>query len=255
MANTSGVTNTLTLTRDGVITTAMRRIRQLRAGGTPSANDIADGAELLNNLLKLWETQGLLLWLYDLIQVPQIQNQYIYDLGPPDGDFPDYRPLRVMEGSFLRQTCSSSPNDINLIIWSRVEYLQTSYKPALGVTNSIYYDVQMRPGIQVYDPAQGKGKLYVYPAPQDSTRTMYLNVQRPVQDVTAAGASFDLPLEWYEPMMRIFCSQFADYYEVPEDRIRRLKQEGEAALEYIANWGVQEWAPMTFQPDFSQMQR
>lgn len=248
MATTSGQYNTQTLTATAVITNALKRIRQLRANGTPSAADLADGMTLLNNNLKLWETQGLLLWLYDLIQIPMVQNQYRYTLGPPDGDFATYRPLRVMEGSFIRTTCAPSPQDTSLIILDRVSYLQYSNKSALGIPNSIYYDVQM--GLTAYNPAYGKGVLYVFTAPADSTRTIFLNVQRPVQDLVAGADSFDLPLEWYEPMIQYFCSQLADYYEVPEDRIRRLKQEGAAALKWIGDWGTQEWAPMYFQPDF-----
>ncbi len=256
MANTSGVTNTLTITRDEMIESALQELRVIDANGTPTANDITACARRLNMLLKRWQTKGLLLWCYDMIQVPQVQNQIVYDLGPPNGDFPDYRPLRVLEGSFIRQTCSSSPNDIPLIIWSRVEYEQTSYKPALGVTNSIYYDVQMRPGIQVYNPAEGRGKLYCYPAPQDSTRTLFLNVQRPIQDVTAGDQTFDLPMEWMEPLMIGLAAACANVYELPMDRTAFLKKEAADMLDELADWGVQEWAPTTFKPDFQQgMQR
>ncbi len=256
MTSTSGVTNTLTVTRDDMITSAMEELRVIPAGGTPTASDITSCARRLNMMLKRWQIGGLLLWCYDMIQVPQVQNQYIYDLGPPAGDFPDYRPLRVLEGSFIRQTCSSAPNDLSLIIWSRVEYEQTSYKPALGVTNSIYYDVQMRPGIQVYDPSQGRGKLYCYPAPQDSTRTLFLNVQRPIQDITASDQTFDVPLEWMDAVMIGLAAACADIYEIPEQRLMRLRKEAADRLEALTDWGVQEWAPTTFQPDFQQgMQR
>ncbi len=198
------------------------------------------------------QTKGLLLWLYDLIQVPLIQNQYRYRLGPPNGDFPDYRPLRVMEGSFIRDTCAPAQQDTSLIIWSRVEYLNTSNKAALGVPNSVYYDVQMRNGITVYNPAEGQGILYVYPAPSDSEHTLFLNVQRPIQDWTTAEESVDTPLEWYLAICKYLAAEIADLYEVPEDRIRRLKQEANDHVEYISNWGVQEWAPVYFQPDFQQ---
>ncbi len=252
MSTTSGLINTVTFTRDDIITAALQELRVITAGQTPSANDISDCAKRMNMLLKRWETKGLLLWCYDLIQVPQVQNQIVYDLGPPSGDFPDYRPLRVMEGSFIRQTCDAAPIDIALIIWDRVTYLQTSNKSALGITNSVYYDVQMRPGLQSYDPSTGRGKLFCYPAPSDSTHTLYLNVQKPIQDVTAANQTFDLPMEWMEPLMTGMAAICADMYEIPEDRIKRKKMEAAQLLEDIADWGVQEWAPMTFKPDFRQ---
>ncbi len=252
MANTSGLANTLTITRTQIVTQALKLIRQLPAGGTATTNDLTDCALQLNMSLKFLQTKGLLLWLYDLIQVPLVQNQNRYRLGPPDGDFPDYRPLRIMEGSFLRDTCSTGQQDISLIIWSRNEYLTTSNKAALGTPNSVYYDVQMRNGITVYNPAYGQGILYVYPTPSDSSHTAFLNVQRPVQDWTTAEESVDTPLEWYLAITKYLAAEIADLYEVPEDRITRLKREANQHLEYISDWGVQEWAPMTFQPDFRQ---
>jgi hypothetical protein len=84
----------------------------------------------------------------------------------------------------------------------------------------------------------------------DSTRTVFLNVQRPIQDITSTDQTFDLPLEWYEVLIKGLAADVADMYEVPEDRITRVKGEYRAALEYVADWGVQEWAPMYFQPDY-----
>ncbi len=252
---TSGTYNStlVTLSRDEVITDAMQDIRQLSAAGAPSANDLIAGTRRLNRLLKRWETMGFLLWLYDLVQVPLVQNQYIYSIGPGGDVDPGYRMLRVLEGSFIRTTCAPTPQDTNLIIWSRVEYLQTSYKPSLGIPNSIYYDVQMAGKVYnptVYDPAQGQGVLYVFPAPADSTRTIFLNTQRPMQDITGATQSFDLPTEWYDALVKCLGASMADLFEVPEDRMQRIKREASEMEDYIANWGSQEWASMTFQPDY-----
>jgi len=250
MATTSGITNTVTVTRTQIIGQAMKLLRVLPSGGTPTANDLTDCALQLNMILKMFQTKGLLLWLYDRINLPLTQNQNRYRLGPPDGDFPDYRPLRVMEGSTIRDTCSDNPADVSVIVWSRVDYLSTSNKQATGVPNSIYYDVQMRDGIVSYDPAYGQGILYVYPMPADSSHTLFLNVQRPIQDWTAADQAVDMPEEWYLATTKYLAAEIADMWEVPHERIVRLKQEASAALEYIANWGSQEWAPMTFTPDY-----
>lgn len=248
MAVTSGTYNVVSLLAQDVVTAAMKRCRQLPAGGTPSVDDLTDCILELNNLMKLWETQGYLLWLMEWIGIPEVQNQIVYTLGPPDGDFPDYRPLRLCEGCYIRQTCgASSPQDTVLYILSRTEYAYIGNKSSLGVTNSIYYDPQM--GLASYNPATAKGKLYVYVGPSDSTRTIFLNVHRPIQDITSAGQTFDFPKEWYYALVKCLAAEIADLYEVPEDRIRRIKQEGEQALQYIADWGTQEMAPIYMKPD------
>ncbi len=253
MSITSGLYNSLTTTRDQIITASLRRLRVLNSGQAPSANDLIDCSLELNNLLKMWATKGLLLWLYDLVQIPMIQNKYRYTIGPNGDADPGYRPLRALEGSFIRTTCIPPITDTQLQLLSRLEYLQYSQKATLGIPNSFYYDVQQGPGPNpvAYDPyAQGWGVLYIFTAPSDSTRTIFLNVERPIQDVTAADQTFDLPLEWYQALVKVLAAEVADYFEVPEDRITRIKREADAALEYIADWGSQEWAPMTFQPDY-----
>ena len=251
MALTAGTINTVTVTRDQIILDALQDLRVVdQTVTTPSANDVLVGALKLNMLIKRWEVKGLLLWLRDTIQIPMVTNQFVYTIGP-GGDVNTYRPLRALEGSFIRTTCAPSPFDTQLILLSRLEYMQYSNKSATGVPNSFYYDPQMAPGpLTAYDPSLSKGVLRIWTAPADTTRTIFLEVQRPMQDITDAGQSFDLPLEWYDALTRNLAAMMADKYEVPEDRITRIKREADEALEYISNWGAQEQAPMFFQPDY-----
>ena len=74
MATTSGITNTVTVTRTQIIGQAMKLLRVLPSGGTPTANDLTDCALQLNMILKMFQTKGLLLWLYDRINLPLTQN-------------------------------------------------------------------------------------------------------------------------------------------------------------------------------------
>ena len=48
--------------RDEVISHAYRIIGALRAGGTPSAQDVTDANVALNIMLKAWQAYGLQLW-------------------------------------------------------------------------------------------------------------------------------------------------------------------------------------------------
>jgi hypothetical protein len=255
MATTSGQYNTMTVIAQDAITQSMKKLRVLAGGGTANTNDLTDGTFELNNLLKYWETKGWLLWLADLVGVPMVQNKYRYTIGPNADVDPGYRPLRIREGSFIRTTCTSSPFDTQVQILSRIEYMQFANKPVQGIPNSVYYDPQQGPGPNPvnYNPySQGWGVLYVFPNPADNTRTIFLDTHRPVQDITAVGQTFDLPVEWYQALIRCLMVELADYFEVPEDRLGRLIRQKEQAEEYIANWGVQEWAPMWFTPDFQQ---
>lgn len=255
MPVTSGTYNKVTLTVEQVVRAAMQDIRVLPVGRNPSPNDLTDCALRLNAMCKVWATKGLLLWLYDLVAIPLVQNKFRYTIGANGDVDPGYRPLRAMEGSYIRTACSPTPYDTALTLLSRVEYLQIANKSVTGIPNSFYYDVQLGPGPNPvsYDPyAEGWGVLYVWVAPSDETRVAYINVERPIQDQTAGGHAFDAPAEWYDPIIKNLAARIADMYEIPEDRIRRLKMEADAALTEIADWGMQEWAPVRFQPSFAQ---
>ena len=248
---TSGQINTVTVTALEFITDALEDLRVVMDGQTPTTGDVTKGLRKLNFAVKKWAIKGWYLWVRDWIQIPMMANQFRYTIGPT-GDVVTYRPLRAFPGSFIRETCGvQTPNDVPLTILSRVEYDYMSQKGTLGVPNSFYYDPQMAPSpFTAYDPANSNGVLYVWTAPSDLTRTVFLDVQRPIQDITVLTQTFDLPLEWYEALTKNLAADMADAYEIPENRIGRIKAEAKMALEEIADWSDQENAPMQMIPDW-----
>ncbi len=250
MAVTSGTINTVTISRDTFIQDALEDLRVLLDGTAPNTNDITKGSRKLNFLLKKLAPMGLMLWLRDIILVPMVTNQFVYTIGP-GGNVDTYRPLRALEGTFIRETCGvNAPIDIPMNLLSRLDYERMSNKSSVGTPNSFYYDPQMAPSpFSTYDPALSKGVLYIWVAPSDATRTVYLEVQRPVQDVTSANQLLDIPLEWYTALSKSLAAEMADSNEIPEARITRVKGEARQALEEMADWGAQEQAPLRFEPD------
>src|SRR5574340_1415313 len=179
MATTAGTLNTVTVTAQTMITDALEDLRVILDGATPTTGDLTKGLRKLNFLIKKWAIRGKLLWCLDWIQVPMVTNQFKYTIGP-GGDVNTYRPLRIFPGTYIRQTCGTqSPNDVPVTILSRIEYDYMSQKGETAVPNSVYYDPQMAPSaLQAYDPSTSKGVLYVWTAPDDMTRTIFLEVQR-----------------------------------------------------------------------------
>jgi hypothetical protein len=251
MATTSGTINTVTKTVSDMITDALQDLRVLLDGATPTAGDLSKGLTKLNFMVKKYAVIGALLWVRDTIQIPLITNIYIYTIGP-GGDVDTYRPLRAFDTSFFRVTCGvQSPNDIIATLLSRKEYFQMSYKGSVATPTSFYYDPQMAPSpFAAYDPASAKGVLYVWQAPPDMTRTLFLDVQRPIQDLVTASQTFDIPLEWYDTISKVLAAMMADAYEIPEQRIIRIKREAKESLDELGDWGATEQAPIEFQPDW-----
>jgi hypothetical protein len=252
MATTSGLINTITYTALQLITDALEDLRVVMDGQAPTAGDITKGLRKCNFVLKRWCTLGALLWCRDTIPIPEVTNKFRYTIGPT-GDVVSYRPLRAFDTSFIRVTCGTpSPNDIPLVMLSRKEYFQLSYKGTVATTSSFYYDPQMAPTpFTAYDAySQANGVLYIWTAPADMTRTIMLDVQRPIQDVAAETDLLDIPLEWYDTFQLDLKAHLADAFEVPEQRLLRIKAEAKAAVDELAGWGATEQTPISFTPDW-----
>ena len=75
-----------------------------------------------------------------------------------------------------------------------------------------------------------------------ATRTVHLNVQRPIQDITQSiGHCLDLPLEWYDALVKGLRAEVCDAYEIPEQRLQRIMgvRAQQVALDEITDWGAQ----------------
>ena len=106
--STAGTINTVTISFNDIVKDALQDLRVLLDGGTPTAGDVSDAQRKVNFLLKKWAIKGLLLWCRDTIPIPMVTNIFKYTIGP-GGDVDTYRPLRALEGTFIRQTCGQQP--------------------------------------------------------------------------------------------------------------------------------------------------
>ncbi len=74
------------INRDEIIAHSYRILGALRAGGTPSADDITDGNQALNIMLKAWQAYGLQLWVIKQATVIPSKGQLTYSLGSSASD-------------------------------------------------------------------------------------------------------------------------------------------------------------------------
>ncbi len=65
-----------------LVTSALRLIGAVATGETPHDNEISEGIEALNYMVKDWQNEGIGLWLNkEVILFPEL-NEYAYSLGP-----------------------------------------------------------------------------------------------------------------------------------------------------------------------------
>lgn len=74
------------LTRNEIVTDALKLIEAIEAGETPSSEEMADGARALNRMVKAWQAKGYHLWSKDEAVLFLTVGQASYKLGPGSTD-------------------------------------------------------------------------------------------------------------------------------------------------------------------------
>ena len=84
--NTSGSTD-FNLTRDAIITAALRKLRVVDPNDTAGANDITTGTQALNLMIKAWQMDGVSMWLNQEAVLHLAEDGQTYDLGSGGDNF------------------------------------------------------------------------------------------------------------------------------------------------------------------------
>jgi len=207
---TSGSTD-FALTRDTIISTALRRLRVLDAAETAASADITTGAAVLNLLIKAWALKDVNLWLTQEAVLTLILARGMYYLGPTGdtcltvvGSAQITRPIEVLEAR-IRDTDN---NDEPLTICqTRDEFFSITDKTSSGDATHVWYD-----------PVITNGRLYVWPVADDATKTIVFTMRRTIEDFDASANDFDGPPEVLDAIVWNLAVNLAPEYgrEVPQ---------------------------------------
>lgn len=228
----SSGTDTFTVNRDAMTTASLRVLRVIQDGQVPTTQQLNDGAQAMNMLLKNWQSKGLIVSKVGQIVVPCVANQQSYTIGPSGADVTSVRPLMVLDGTFIRK----GSTDTTLRNIKRQEYEQVSAKASAATTNAVYYFPGINIAGGVTSPGTGWGTLFLLYPSVDNTYSIYLNTLLPVYDMTSSTNEIDLPKEWFRAIKFGLAADMADEYEVPEDRIARLMAISDKMLMELEMW-------------------
>jgi hypothetical protein len=241
------MTSNYSVTRDQIIIAALRKCGVVEPGDTSAtidANIIANTAVILNVMLKQWMTDGIKLWTYTEYVLPLVVSKTSYVIGPSGPDLTADKPLRLIQGNaltFARNISVSPYIDTPMQILSRQEYLSLGSKFSLGMTNSVYLDVQTT-----------TSTLYVYQTPDTPTSTNYelhFTAQRPIYDITEATDTPDFPNEWMNALIWGLADQLAIENDVPLNHRQEIMARATMYKEKIEGWDT-EAASTYFAPDY-----
>lgn len=109
-------------------------------GTTISAAQASRGFDRMMDIVNLWATQGLKVWLQQDIAIPLTAGQTTYVLGP-GGDVNMPRPLQTLQGYYLSSP-STSQSQQPLVMISRDEYTRLIQPSVTGAISSFFPDKQ-----------------------------------------------------------------------------------------------------------------
>ena len=169
----------------GIICDAMVDAGLLQKGGRPDSEDLAVNMRRLNDIINLWQTQGLKLFLQEEVNVPLTVGQTQYVLGPAGPAVTMPRPPRILQGFIV-----TAQGNIRrpLVLISRDEWERLSQVTGNnGQINSFMVDKQAT-----------QTNLNLWPAPDSvevlNTATFLMQVQAPNPIFLTDAMGF--PQEW-----------------------------------------------------------
>ena len=244
------MSSTYTVTRDQIITSALRKLGVLEIGDTPDVDTVSNATMALNLMIKQFSTDGLKLWKISELIIPLVTSQTKYILGgassttmydslDPTVVITD-KPLKAIQG-FYRNIQTTPYVDIPVLLISKQEYNVLGSKFSTGTTNTIFYDVRNLNGI-----------LYVYLTPDLNSSTyfeLHLVCQMPLNDVTLSTDIPDFPNEWMNCLVWNLADQLSLEYGVPMNSRQEIAQRATTYKALLTDWDV-EASSTFFQPDF-----
>lgn len=156
----------------------------LATGVTPSSELLAECMGRLQDLISLWTTQGLKLWLQHDLEIPLVAGQAMYSLKP-GGDVDMAKPLRVLpQGYYLDTSSNKRP------LWgiSREEYTRLSRTVQTGAVSQFWVDKQVD-SVDVY--------FWLVPDATAATGTAHVITQYQATRFISLTETLDFPQEWF----------------------------------------------------------
>ena len=161
-----------------LIASSMRLVGATSSGETPTANEIADGLLVLNDMLEQWSIDGLMVYVCREIVVPLTAGVSAYTVGPTGGVV-TARPTSI-ENAYARWQGVDYPVDVT---GETSRYDEISLKTQGGVT----------PELALFESSFPDATLTVWPVPTLPGVVMYLTVPTSLAQVGSSATTMAYP--------------------------------------------------------------
>jgi hypothetical protein len=203
-----------------------------RYGSQLSGNDIDSAKRSIGFIYTDWANRQPNLWTIYQTSFALTQGLQSVTLTASD--------VYITE-AFTRTTSNGINNDLMLSVMSRSEYAAIPNKAQQSNRPTQFY--LQRSTIPI---------CYLWPTPQDSSVTLYLNIARMVQDVGALSNTLDQPQRWANALTSELAVRLAEKWA--PDRLDTLQRRSEIAYNAAAAEDSEN-VPLRIAPDMTMGRR
>jgi hypothetical protein len=195
---------------------------------------MARGWMLLQDMVNLWVTQGLKLFMTSDLGIPMVQGQNLYTVGP-GGTVNMVRPLQVIEAYWQDQYSVRRP----LIPLSWDDWIRLSQVNQQGEVNSYFVDKQT----SVFNVW-----AWLTPDANAALGQMHLIIRNGYQTYSFQNLTdaVGFPVEWYLALRWGLADELSTGQ--PERIVARCQSKAEMYRQALEGWDVED-APTFFVPD------
>jgi hypothetical protein len=201
--------------------------------GEPAKSDkLVVGMRKLQDIINLWQTEGLKLWLNVDTEVPLVSGKGTYSLSPT-GDIAMDKPLRVIQAYYRDQNGIRRP--LTPLSWD--DYIRLSQINQMGQINS-YFVNKKQLELSVF--------FWLVPDAVAATGTCHLLLQTQVTNFITLTETTNFPLEWRIALRWGLADELATGQ--PQAIMDRCTQRALMYKTKLEDWDVED-APTHFVPD------
>jgi hypothetical protein len=200
-------------------------------GQSLDSESLADYLTRYNDLINLWQTQGLKLWTRQDLSVSLTVNVGVYNIGIGQA-VNMTKPLRVCESYYLDTNGTKRP--VNQISWEEWSRLSQVNQP--GQINSIFVDKQ-RTYLGI--------NTWMVPDTSEVQGTLHLVIQGQVTNAVSLLDDVDFPAEWMMGLKWGLADEVCTGQ--PGSIVQRCQQRASMYREALEGWDRED-TPVTFSP-------
>ncbi len=204
----------------------------LGLGQNVNGEQVVLGMRRLTDLINLWQTQGLKLWLNIITPVTLVAGTSTYTLGPA-GSVTMTKPLRVVEAWYT----DASGNRRPIYPLAQADYAKLSTVTQQGTVTQYW--------VQKYQSILG---VFFWNTP-DATAALglvYLILQTQVTNFVSVTEEMNFPIEWRMALRWGLADELATGQ--PQAIMDRCQARALAYRTMLEDWDVED-APVRFTPD------